>query len=230
MNVVLLHGALGSASDFDEVRLHFPKEWNVYSFDLINHGNGPFSDNPLSIQAFGEQLIDYLHQNSLLKVNVFGYSMGGYVASWVASKKPALINKIYSLGTKFIWDEESAHLESAKLDPILIEARFPEYAKSLSNKHQVISWKLLLQYTAEMMLQLGFSSALNFEEFQDIACQIHLVRGENDKMVTDDQIVKTLHLLNPGISSKEILPATGHPIDRVNPQLLSQSLKEFFEK
>lgn len=230
MNVVLLHGALGSASDFDALRLHFPKEWNVYSFDLINHGNGPFSDNPLSIQAFGEQLIDYLHQNSLIKVNVFGYSMGGYVASWVASKKPALINKIYSLGTKFIWDEESAQMESAKLDPLLLEARFPEYANNLSKKHQVISWKLLLQYTADMMLQLGSSSAINFEEFQNIACQVHLVRGENDKMVTDDQIVKTLNLLKPGISSKEILPATSHPIDRVDPQLLSQSLKEFFEK
>jgi pimeloyl-ACP methyl ester carboxylesterase len=230
MNVVLLHGALGSASDFDALRLHFPKEWKIHSFDFINHGNGPFSDNPLSIQAFGEQLINFLHQNSLIKVNVFGYSMGGYVASWVAFKKPILIGKIYSLGTKFIWDEESAQIESAKLDPTIIEARFPEYAHSLNQKHCVISWKLLLHYTAELMLQLGTSPAMKYEEFQENTCQVHLVRGEHDKMVTDDQIVKTLNLLKPEISSKEILPATAHPIDRVNPQLLAESIKEFFEK
>ncbi|MBK9228864.1 MAG: alpha/beta fold hydrolase [Ignavibacteria bacterium] len=49
--------------------------------------------------------------------NIFGYSMGGYAALYAAKKYPGVIGKIFTLGTKFEWNEESSASEVKLLSP-----------------------------------------------------------------------------------------------------------------
>jgi pimeloyl-ACP methyl ester carboxylesterase len=226
VKIVLLHGALGSLDDFDSLLPFLPAHWEVYRFDFLNHGKGPYTDDPLSIPNFSGQLYQFLEKEQIDRAYIFGYSMGGYAACWLAAHMAERIAAIYTLGTKFIWTPETAQQEIAKLDARQITQQFPAYANKLAEKHQTIDWHHLLTQTAQMMRALGDNPALKQADFQKIQVPVVVARGEKDKMVTQTE-VETIaaYLTNAQL---EVLPDTPHPIDRVNPEMLSQRLTTFF--
>ena len=123
------------------------------------HGGRP-SDRPYSIDAFSENLVSFIHEKELNQANIFGYSMGGYVALKTAQTRPDLINKIFTLGTKFNWSPESAAKEVKMLNPDKIEEKVPAFAKALQERHSPGDWKVVLRKTSEMMIDLGHRSCL----------------------------------------------------------------------
>ncbi len=226
MHLLLLHGALGAASDFDLLMPFFNTHYTVHRFDFVNHGKGPLTDDPLSIAAFGGQVAEYLDMHQLKDVYVFGYSMGGYVACWLAKREPELFKAIYTLGTKFVWNTESSEKEAAMLDPRTITNKVPAYAAQLAEKHQTVSWQILLSQTAELMRSLGNRPALTPEDYQHITTPVLVARGEFDKMIPQEDADKVAELLGNG--KKEMLAATPHPLAQVDPVLLINSISRFF--
>jgi pimeloyl-ACP methyl ester carboxylesterase len=228
VKLLLLHGALGASVDFETIIPHFPAHWEIHQLDFVNHGVGPFTDDPLSIAAFGGQVSEYLEINQLNDISIFGYSMGGYVACWLARREPERIKSIYTLGTKFIWSPESALAETAKLDPRTILSKVPDFAKALDNKHKTINWQLLLSQTAGLMTGLGNNPALSMEDYRKIPIPVMVARGELDKMVSAADQLSITEALAHGFS--ETLAQTPHPLQQVEPLLLVQRLQTFFEQ
>ncbi len=227
MKLLLLHGALGASVDFDGLIPHFPAHWEIHRLDFVNHGNGPFTDDPLSIAAFGGQVSEYIDIHNLNDVHIFGYSMGGYVACWLARRESERIKAIYTLGTKFIWSPESATAETTKLDPRIILSKVPEFAEALNNKHLTVNWQLLLSQTANLMTGLGAHPALQLEDYSQIRLPVVVARGEFDKMVPEIEQQQVVDALANGMA--ETLAQTAHPLQQVNPVLLVERLKAFFE-
>lgn len=227
MKLLLLHGALGASVDFEAIIPHFPAHWEIHQLDFVNHGVGPFTDDPLSIAAFGGQVSEYLDINHLNGLHIFGYSMGGYVACWLARREPERIRSIYTLGTKFIWSPESAAAETAKLDPRTILSKVPAFAEALNNKHNTVNWQLLLSQTASLMTGLGAHPALSLEDYSHINLPVMVARGELDKMVSEAEQMTVVEALAQGFS--DTLTQTPHPLQQVNTSMLVQKLKAFFE-
>ena len=48
---------------------------------------------------------------TITRADIFGYSMGGYVALHAARRHPERIGSIMTLGTKFAWDTPTAEKE-----------------------------------------------------------------------------------------------------------------------
>jgi len=226
VKLLLLHGALGASVDFEPFLAHFPADWEIHQLDFLNHGRGAFTDDPLSIPAFGGQLIEYLDVHQLTEVNIFGYSMGGYVASWLARREPERIRAIYTLGTKFIWTKESAATETAKLDARMLLTKVPAFAENLQLKHKTIDWQLLLAQTATLMHGLGNHPALSLADYAHIQVPIMVARGELDKMVSQEDQLTVVGALKFGFS--ETLPETPHPLQQISPELLAEKLTNFF--
>lgn len=223
--LLLLHGALGSQQDFDALKVRLSGTYECYSFDFIGHGEEAGQSNPLSIETFAKQTERFATQHELQDALVFGYSMGGYVATYL-HKRTTYFSKIYTLGTKFIWQEESAQKEAKMLNPEVIVENAPVYAQSLIQKHGKVHWKTLLAKTAHMMLALGQNPALPLSDFQDIKCPIAIGLGDKDKMIPLNDAVTIKNAL-PN-ACLDILPYTQHPIDRVKTELLAMRLKYFF--
>jgi len=226
VKLLLLHGALGASTDFDALLPHFPADWELHRFDFVNHGQGPFTDDPLSIAAFGGQLSEYLDVHNLHDLNIFGYSMGGYVACWLAKREPERFRSIYTLGTKFIWDPASAAMETAKLDARTIATKVPDFAAALDKKHKTINWHLLLEQTATLMTGLGSLPALGTMDYNHVHLPVMVARGENDKMISEADQMTVARALPKG--ETETLALTPHPLQQVDPLLLVQRLNAFF--
>lgn len=225
--VLLLHGALGAASQFETLQQILEAQGKkVYTLNFSGHGGKAASQKGFSIPVFADEVFDFLEQNALSQVDIFGYSMGGYVALWLASHHPEKINKIFTLGTKFDWSEEGAALEMKKLNPDKILEKVPAFAKVLEERHKPLDWKAVMRNTADLMQDLGREPLLNQEALCSIDTQACIAVGDSDDMVNRFHSEEVSKLLTN--ASFMILKETPHMIERVNCTLLTQTLNEFF--
>lgn len=218
-SILLLHGALGSASQLQRLKKVLEATYKVYSFSFEGHGGVP-SSQEFSIDLFTQNTVGYLKKNGLAKVSIFGYSMGGYVALNLAKKHPNLVDKIITLGTKFDWSEESAAKEVKLLNPDKIEAKVPAFANYLQKVHEPNNWKEVLNKTADLMLDLAVGKKFSTEDFKSINHKVLLTVGDKDTMVSQEETKAIANLL-PN-SEFKLLEGVEHPIEKLDAKTVSE--------
>lgn len=223
-DLILLHGALGSSDSLDQIMDALSTEFNCYTFNFSGHGQQPFNEDGFGIEYFADELEQVVLSKDLKQPNIFGYSMGGYVALYLASLKPELIGKIVTLGTKFGWSPESADLETSKLNPELMEDKIPAYTAKLEKLHGE-QWKQLIWQTAGMMMELGEEPLLTIESLSKIENNVLIIRGSEDHMVNDvESKWAVANLPNGRFKSLSDQP---HPIEKVDTLLLNEAIANF---
>ena len=228
MDLLILHGAIGSSSQFEPFLASIVGYYNIYTFDFSGHGNGRKAEEPFSIPMFADDVLRFLEENNLAKVSVFGYSMGGYVAMYFAKQYPGKVHKMITLATKYEWTEAIAAKEVRMLDPEKMEQKLPAFAQTLSDRHTPHSWKSVLRKTAEMMLAMGADNPLKTADFESIHHRCLLLLGDRDKMVTMEETIAVYRALPDGRLG--ILPETPHPVEQVDIDLLSYHVRRFLEQ
>lgn len=225
--LLLLHGALGSAAQFDGLRRLLPADRPVLAPDFPGHG-GAAADQPFSIAHFADHIIALLDDRSIHQVPVFGYSMGGYVALYLAWKYPERIERVFTLGTKLEWTPDVAARETARLDPEKIAAKVPAFAELLAARHTPADWQTVVRQTAQLLNALGNGSAIGPDAFEKIHCPVCIGLGAEDNMVTPEESQAVAAQIPFGVF--EFLPGVKHPFEQVDLPLLSQRLKVFFQE
>jgi esterase/lipase len=223
-NLILLHGAIGASSQLQKLATELAQHFTIYIFDFEGHGKNPNSNRNFRIEYFAENLEQFIHQNNLQSASIFGYSMGGYVALYLASQKPLLVNRIFTLATKFNWNVESALKESAMLNAEKIEIKIPHFAEELKTRH-TDDWKNVLQKTAEMMIHLGHEPLLNSTILSKINCAVKLTVGENDSMVSVAETTDIAHQIEN--AEFELFVNFQHPIEKIDIKTLVKSIMAF---
>jgi pimeloyl-ACP methyl ester carboxylesterase len=161
-------------------------------------------------------------------MNVFGYSMGGYVAMCLARHQPSRIARIAALGTKFDWSPETAAREPKFLDPEKIAAKVPAFAETLRNRHTANDWQTVCRATAEMLTVLGEKPLLQDDDFRSLQKRIRVMVGDRDSNAGIDASTHVYRAL-PN-AELEILPNTPHPLEQVSTERLRRSLIHFFTR
>ena len=214
--IILLHGALGSASSM--LPLKNALNMDVRALDFPGHGNAKWPEDGLSIESLEETVVRFIRENELAPVHIFGYSLGGFIGLRIAEKRPELIKTITTLATKFDWDEESCERESRMLDADVIGQKVPKFAASLSNIHIRNSWKQVMNATQKMisnMYHYRFDKVA-LSAMQTPAC---IMVGDRDKMVGFNETIEVWQSLPD--ATLAILPGTQHPLDQIDCDLLA---------
>lgn len=225
-NLLLLHGALGSREQFQHISPLLQPQFTVDTISFSGHGRVPSRDHAFTIQNCAHEVLDWLNTKQRRTIDIFGYSMGGYVALWLARFYPDRVGRIYTLGTKLEWNAAVAEKETKLLNAEKITAKVPAFAQELESRHGEQEWRSVLHKTANLMHDLA-KHHLTEEDFKQIRSQVQLSLGDQDNMVSveETQLVQTQI---PNASFK-LLPDTPHPLEKVNAQLLAKELKEFFQ-
>jgi pimeloyl-ACP methyl ester carboxylesterase len=213
MKTLLLHGALGAKTQLHPLKELLSNDREVYSMNFSGHGGEPFSNAGFGIEVFADDVRAFMDAHSLDRVDIFGYSMGGYVALWFAWLYPQRVNSIVTLGTKFDWDVSSAEKEARKVNPEKILEKIPAFARILEHRHAPNDWKELLRKTGDMMLGLGRQPLLTEEIIRAIAIPTQVVLGDLDDMADRAYSERVAGLL-PGGSFLS-LENTPHPIEKL---------------
>ena len=124
MTLLLLHGALGDRTTLEPLRTHLGVPGVAIDFE--GHGALAPAAGPLGLDRFAQQTVAWLTEHG--PADLFGYSMGGYVALVAAARAPALVRSVFTLGTKLEWSPEVAAAAITQLDPAVMRAKVPAYA------------------------------------------------------------------------------------------------------
>ncbi len=215
---ILLHGALGSAAQFDTFLAQMPESQTHIALNFPGHGGAP-SSQPFSVQLFADSVLKFLDETNTPQADIFGYSMGGYIALWLAWKHPARVRSIITYGTKLDWTPEVAAGMSRMFDPEKIEAKVPQLAETLAKAHGAEHWKLLCNNTASFLQDLGNGLGLPPEAFSEIKCPVTIGWGDLDNVVTETESRQAAEAIPQG--RFEILPGGRHLIEQVDVKQLA---------
>ena len=223
-DLLLLHGAIGAKSQFTEIAGDLEKNFRIHSLNFTGHGGKDFSES-FSIEMFADDVLLYLSANGLESIDVFGYSMGGYVAVYLARFHPEKIGKVFTFATKFSWTPEIAQKEIRFLDSEKIELKLPAFALELKHRHIPSDWKKVLSETRSMMINLGNSNPLKDDDYKNINHKILIGIGDKDTMVTLEETISVYRQL-PNAAFL-VLPNTLHPLEKINVEQLVYHIRLF---
>jgi pimeloyl-ACP methyl ester carboxylesterase len=225
--ILFLHGALGTKA---QLQCFTPLlgQYEVHTLDFSGHGGAGPANTDLSISLLARQVSDYLHHHQLSAVPVFGYSMGGYVAMYLARHYPEAVSRVITLATKYHWDAATAAKEVKMLDAAVIEQKVPAFAAALKERHAPHDWKQVLSATAALMQGLGQQPALSPGDYASITAPCLLMLGDRDQMVSLQETMEVYRALPH--AQLAVLPGTPHPIEKVDPDLVSVLVQRFINE
>ncbi len=224
-SLLLLHGAIGAKIQFEPWLPLLEPYFTCHTLDFEGHGENS-NTIPFSIPVFAEQTLQYIEQNSLNPVYVFGYSMGGYVGLYIAQNYQNKIDKLFTFATKLAWSIETAEKEIRMLNPETILQKVPKFAQELEKRHTGIGWQQVLQKTAEMMLDLGKSPLITENSVKSINIPVQMGVGDKDNMVSFEETLSICK--NISDANFCVLPDTLHPIEKIDKELLIPQIQKFF--
>ena len=228
-DLLLLHGALGAAAQLEPLRAALAAAGRrVHTLDFEGHGTTAGRDRPFRIDHFVENVVAHLDAHALATVDVFGYSMGGYVALALAAGRAHAprVRRVATLATKLAWTPEVAAREGAMLDAETIRRKVPKFADALAARHTGAGWEHVLVSTRDLLHALGEHPVVTPATLASIAPPVRIMVGDRDTTVTVDECVEAMRALPAG--ELEVLPATPHPLEKVAVARLVWSLAEFF--
>jgi len=223
--LLLLHGALGSKDQFIDLEIALAENFKIHSLNFSGHGRRPSHHHAFTLQNFAHEIIDWMNESYIKTIDIFGYSMGGYVALWLARFYPERVGKIFTLGTKLKWNAEEAEKEIKMLNPEKVIEKVPAFAQTLAERHGEHEWKSVMSKTASLMKDLGHTH-LTDQDFIRIQHKVLLTLGTEDNMVIAEETERAHRLLKN--SEFKIYTGVQHPIEKVPVELLKAELEIFF--
>ena len=222
--LLLLHGALGSARQLEPLATVLRQQYAVHCFNFAGHGGQEDLPAPFSIARFALELEAYLQAEGLKGLPVFGYSMGGYVALYLAARQATFFTQILTLGTKFSWSPQSAAREAGMLQPEVVQEKVPHFAQMLARRHHPLDWRQLMEKTAAMMRSLGDRPALNQAMLSGLKLPVTIMRGSQDRMVSEEESLQAAEWLPHG--QFVTLAEQPHPLEQLNINLLVNEINK----
>jgi pimeloyl-ACP methyl ester carboxylesterase len=92
--MILLHGGLGSGEMFGPTLPTFAENHQVIAVDLQGHGRTADIDRPIDVRLMADDIAALIDHLGLDKPDLVGYSLGGGVAFFIASKYPEKVGRL----------------------------------------------------------------------------------------------------------------------------------------
>lgn len=227
MNLLLIHGAMGSASQLLPLERALDGSHTVHSVELEGHGDTPAFEDRFSFDRFAANVRDFMTARSIERTAIFGCSMGGYIALKLAAESPELVTSVITLGTKMRWTPEIAKVETSRLVPSKIREKVPAFAVHLSRRHRGIpgGWEKMLARTTALMTELGAAPPIDSAVLSGIQQPVRMMVGDRDAIVSIEETAAAVKDIPNG--QLAVLPNTPHPFEQVRPALVASLIQDF---
>ena len=219
---LLLHGALGTKAQVQPLAKELPGSTQI---DLSGHGSRELPDH-LGFDHFIQDIENVRQEQKADRIDLFGYSMGGYAALLYASRHPEHVRSVVTLGTKLIWDREGLDRELRMLDPQKMQEKVPQFVDRLMQQHGE-KWERLVHATARLITGLHGTPLLTMEVFQKIQCPVMLCVGDRDRTAVPEHALQVQRQI--ANASTLVMPNTGHPLEAVDMRRFLPHVSAFWE-
>lgn len=221
MNLLLLHGALGSGLQLEPLR----DRVGGVSLDFTGHGQREIPERGLTFADFVDDIDRAFNDEGWEQAHLFGYSMGGYAALLFAARYPGRVRSVITLGTKYLWTPEGLQKELRMLDPDAMLAKVPAFAQQLITVHGEAKWRALVAAIAQSMTDLAAAPLLADAVMARVQCPVLLCVGEGDATaIPEDTRRFAFGLKNARV---QVIPGAKHPFESVPTERLVDIIRHF---
>lgn len=238
--LVILHGLFGSSINWNSIGKEFSNYFTVYLIDQRNHGKS-FHSNVFDYDALSKDLLGFIIEHQIDKINLLGHSMGGKVALRFSADHPEkLINLIIvDIGLRKFEFKDCALLDAmCKLNLKLMQAR-SEIDNFLSDSIPHLSLRQFIMQNIQRTKSGDFAWRINLsvlvKEIHQIGAEIKMnkvydkpclfITGENSDYVLDANKLEISKWFSK-VKYHKIKDA-GHWVHFDNPLAFVESVKRF---
>ncbi len=226
MNIILLHGAIGTKKQMSSIKDALSTEHQVHAFDFPGHGEHPEMEQGFSIEVFENWVKDAIHSLEG-DVAILGYSLGGYVGLRLAAQLPDKVKAVMTFGTIFNWHPEQATKQIGMINPEKIKEKVPTFAAILEETHGD-KWMKVLYHTHHLLEKLGAKPLLTEENLSQITCPCIISVGDRDALVTVEESYATYKLIPNAAFT--VYANTGHPIEKAPLEKIKRDFSDLLTK
>lgn len=180
MHLVLLHGANGGSVEIAPLRAALSDYFEVSAPDWLGHGGRPVPKD-IDVPALAADFIDWMDGRGIESAWIAGYSLGGYVAFYMARHFPERVEGVMALASKAILDAPTIKYWTYLAGVGRLEGS--ERAKQLERTHAPNDWREVARLNQRFFEALGKTPPLDAEALGEIACPVMLVNGDRDQLV-----------------------------------------------
>jgi pimeloyl-ACP methyl ester carboxylesterase len=226
-DVVLVHGAGGSAATWFMQLRGLSKEFRIHAVELNGHGSSRDREEPDTMRAYLKDIDSVIEQ--LDEPILGGHSMGGALTQQYALDHPGSLRGIILVGT-------GARLRCTPMIFHLLERDFEAYLDALSEFmfHSDTDPRIIDASRAEAarckpeVISRDFGMCDKFdimEEVNSIDVPALIIVGESDVMTP----VKYSQYLADEIPHSElvVIPKAGHAVMLEQPNLVNDAIREW---
>lgn len=224
--LLVLHGALGS-TELETRRLlaHWEPHFRTVALDFAGHGrSSDLGAGVPTMEDFAANALAALDHAGVACADVFGFSMGGGVALYLAHLHPERVRRLVVHGTHVRWNEEDVARMVGGMDPETMEQTHPRWARRLAEAHGANRWRAL----AELMIR--FTHALPQHRLPDeaLAALAHptlVSHGDADRLIPLEHALRLWRTLpNARLA---VHPGLDHPIQGVPAARFATTVRDF---
>ena len=225
--LLLLHGGLGSITDFKKCLPNLSKKYKVIAFDAPGLGRSEFADSIMTYKLMADYYSKAIDLLKLDSTYVIGWSDGGNVALFLAKMRPDKIKKIAVSGATYkLQGTTKTSLEEIKKfsDTVWVSKELKPWIKQFKEKSPTGNWKRYIIEAKKMWFEeIYFDKSILYE----INIPTLLVYGDND-IYTPELGLELYKAIKK--SQFCILPNTTHDVFWEKPELINQILLTFFNE
>lgn len=234
---VIMHGFLGMSDNWKTLGTQFAESgFEVHMLDLRNHGRS-IQSAEFNYELMVNDVVEYCREKNLTSIYLLGHSMGGKVAMLMATKFPALVEKLIvaDIGVKYYKPHH---------DEILNGLSVVDFSKKPSRSEVE---EILTPYIPDFGTRQFLMKSLYWKEPGQLAFRFNLEAFKANKDVIGDALSENAVFENPtlflkGANSNYILDADTEAIKHHFPKaeietianaghwLHAENPKDFYDK
>lgn len=182
--ILLIHGFVGGIYDFNELQneLQIYKRFDVYTFTLPSHEKNIVKDAKYEdwIKS-AENWMNFLINNNYKEIYVIGHSMGGVIASHLASKYPQ-VKKLVLAAPAFRY----FYFKDGKVNIKGLNETVKEMPKIFKNEGNEAVIERIAKTPLSTMIE--FTKLVNKyqNDINKVTCPTLIIHGTNDKVVPEE--------------------------------------------
>lgn len=223
--LLVLHGGLGNIEDFNNVISDLVDDYKIIGIDSRGHGKSTLGSQELSYELLQKEVEIILQHLNIHKLTILGFSNGGTIAYRLAALTKLQIDKLITVGAPWC-SKHIEHLREAYLQ--LTSDSWKALCPSNYELYTKLNPKPELDFLFKQAIKMGLDNSTKSrpnEDIRNISCPLLVVRGENDPIVSNSDLielskfVKHAHIIN--------IPLAGHEVFEDQPELFVAQLKHF---
>ena len=228
--LLLLHGNTASSAMFADVAQYYANHFEVYLIDFLGHGLSDRVERFATDLWYDEakQVVAFLEQTKLSKVNIVGSSGGALVALNVALERPDLVYAI--IADSFEGEEPLEAFvknviqerELSKQDPATV---------AFYKANQGEDWETVVDNDTRAVYEHYRSIGKFFHEpLESLQVPVLLTGSKQDEFITDEFFERTFSKLLAKIpnGTMHLFEQGGHPAMLSNGEAFAKVSREFF--